>query len=213
MRSVDRGAGLSGPAELGADAAADPPDALPPDGPGPTTGPTWPLDEAEVRCLVAAQRAARRPWVRSAALALSHAGEHAGAWIALGAAAAVIDRARSRLWVGATTRVVVAHAASVVLKRVVRRWRPGDPRVQVLVATPSRWSFPSSHATSTTTAALTFAGLLRSRAPLVVVPAMAASRAVLGVHYPSDVLAGVALGRLVAGVRRPGRPHAAPAGG
>jgi membrane-associated phospholipid phosphatase len=159
----------------------------------------WPLDAAEVRCLVAAQRAARHPWLRSAALGLSHAGEHAGAWIALGVTAAVVDRDRSRLWVRATTRVVAAHAASVVLKRVVRRWRPGDPRVRVLVGTPSRWSFPSSHATSTTTAALGFGRLLGSRAPLAVVPAMAASRAVLGVHYPSDVLAGVALGALVAG--------------
>ncbi len=162
----------------------------------------WPLDAAEVRCLVAAQGAARRPWLRSTARGLSHAGEHAGAWIALGATAAMVDRERSRLWVRATTRVVAAHAASVVLKRVVRRWRPGDPRVQVLVGTPSRWSFPSSHATSTTTAALVFGRLLGSRAPLAVAPAMAASRAVLGVHYPSDVLAGVALGALVAG---PGR--------
>lgn len=38
----------------------------------------------------------------------------------------------------------------------------------------------------------------RSRLPLVVVPAMALSRLVLGVHYPSDVLAGAAVGAVVA---------------
>ncbi len=158
-----------------------------------------PVLDAEVRCLAAVQRAARLPAVRAAALTLSHAGEHAGAWIVLGATGAVLDRSRSRLWWEATTRVVAAHAASVVLKRVVRRRRPDDPRVRVLVGTPSRWSFPSSHATSTTTAAVTFGRLVGSRVPLALVPAMAASRAVLGVHYPSDVLAGVVLGRVVAG--------------
>ena len=155
---------------------------------------------------MATQRAGQRPWLRSTARALSHAGEHAGAWIALGSAAAVLDRRRSRRWVGATTRVVAAHAASVLLKRVVRRLRPTDPRVQVLVGTPSRWSFPSSHATSTTAAAVAFAEVLGTRAPLVVVPAMATSRALLGVHYPSDVLAGVVLGAaagLVPTSRRP----------
>lgn len=164
---------------------------------------TWALDRAEVPLLAATQRAGRQPWLRSCARGLSHAGEHAGAWIALGCTAAVLDRARSREWVEATTRVVAAHAASVVLKRVVRRTRPTDPRVQVLVGTPSRFSFPSSHATSTTTAAVTYGALLGTRAPLALVPAMAASRALLGVHYPSDVLAGVALGAVAARVPAP----------
>jgi membrane-associated phospholipid phosphatase len=173
---------------------------------------TWPLDDLEVRGLAATQRAARRPGIRAAAVALSRAGEHAGAWIALGATAAVVDRARSRLWARATTRVVVAHAASVVLKRVVRRRRPDDPRLRVLAGTPSRWSFPSSHATSTTTAAVTFGRLLGTRVPLALVPAMVASRAVLGVHYPSDLVAGVVLGRLVAGSPGPDRTAAPSAG-
>ena len=74
--------------------------------------------------------------------------------------------------------------------------RPTHPRVQVLVGTPSRLSFPSAHATSTTAAALLFGALLRRRLVGVLVPPMAVSRLVLGVHYPTDVLGGWMLGFL-----------------
>jgi membrane-associated phospholipid phosphatase len=83
---------------------------------------------------------------------------------------------------------------SIVVKRVVRRHRPSDPRVQVHVATPSDWSFPSSHAASTTAAAVAYSRLLGRRYPLFSIPVMMTSRVILGVHYPSDVLAGSLIG-------------------
>jgi membrane-associated phospholipid phosphatase len=75
----------------------------------------------------------------------------------------------------------------------------------VRVGTPSKLSFPSAHATSTTAAAVLLGGLLpvgAVRAAAVLVPPMAVSRLVLGVHYPSDVLAGAALGAAVAAATR-----------
>ena len=90
--------------------------------------------------------------------------------------------------------MVGAHGLSIVVKRVVRRRRPSDPRIQVLVSTPGDLSFPSSHAASTTAAAVAYSRLLGRRYPLVSIPVMMTSRAVLGVHYPSDVLAGSLLG-------------------
>jgi len=83
-------------------------------------------------------------------------------------------------------------------KRVVRRHRPSDPRLQVHVATPSDWSFPSSHATSTTAAAVAYSRLLGRRYPLLLIPVMLTSRVALGVHYPSDVLAGSLVGAALA---------------
>ena len=125
-------------------------------------------------------------------------GEHAAGWLAVGLLGALVDRRRRRDWVTATAGVAVAHGASIAVKRVVRRPRPADPRVQVLVGTPSRLSFPSAHATSTTAAAVLFGGLLGRRLAPVLVPPMALSRLVLGVHYPSDVAAGALLGAGVA---------------
>jgi membrane-associated phospholipid phosphatase len=96
---------------------------------------------------------------------------------------------------------LVAHAAAVLIKRLVRRKRPHHPAVAVNVGTPSQLSFPSAHATSTTAAAILVgraAGLPPGTVAAVLVPPMALSRIVLGVHYPTDVAFGVALGAAVA---------------
>jgi membrane-associated phospholipid phosphatase len=157
---------------------------------------------AETRALGALQRRLGCTGVVCAARGLSLFGEHAGGWLALGLLGAAVDRPRRRDWLTAVGGVAAAHGASIVVKRVVRRPRPNDPSVAVLVGTPSRLSFPSSHASSTTAAAVLFARLLGRRAPRALVPAvvspMLLSRLVLGVHFPSDVLAGSALGAAAA---------------
>ncbi|WP_312979071.1 phosphatase PAP2 family protein [Corynebacterium sp.] len=135
--------------------------------------------------------------VLGAARGLSHFGEHALGWFALAGTGAVVSTAGGRTaapWVELGVSAFTAHAASVVLKRIVRRRRPSDPRIRVGVGTPSRLSFPSSHATSTAAALTALSRITGSRLPLAGVPVMMASRLVLGVHYPTDVLAGVALG-------------------
>lgn len=150
----------------------------------------------ETQLLVRLQRATACPATLPSARGLSHAGEHAAAWLATAAVGAAVDRGRRRDWTRAGAAVLTAHALSVVIKRVARRIRPVHPDVAVHVATPSRWSFPSSHATSTTAAAIVFAPLLGSWTALLP-PAMAWSRMALGVHYPTDVLSGTALGAAV----------------
>lgn len=154
----------------------------------------------EVAALVAVQSAlAGQPGVLATARAMSHFGEHALGWLALSAAGALAAPQRRRAFALAGAGTLAAHAAAVVIKRVVRRRRPHDPAIAVNVGTPSALSFPSAHATSTTAAAILLgraAGL--PLLPAVLVPPMALSRMVLGVHYPSDVLAGAAVGAAVA---------------
>ncbi len=98
--------------------------------------------------------------------------------------------------------VVTQSALVTLLKLAVGRARPCDALgwcVPLGVASPGGWSFPSGHAAG----AFTFAAFISLRAPRWAAPAIvwaaltAWSRCVVGVHYPSDVLAGALLGSAV----------------
>ena len=95
---------------------------------------------------------------------------------------------------------MVALTLYKVLKRWTRRPRPfaADLRIHAWVAPLDEYSFPSGHtlhAVSFTVVALAYYPWL---APLLLpfTAGVALSRVVLGLHYPSDVLAatGIALG-------------------
>ena len=132
---------------------------------------------------------------------LSHFGEHALGWLALGAAGWATGRRREE-WAAGMAGVVAAHAAGVVVKRVVRRVRPALEDVPALVGTPSRLSFPSAHSCSTAAAAVGFGPMLGRPPMAAVTGVMLVSRVLLGVHYPSDVVSGAVLGSGVAAVAR-----------
>ena len=76
---------------------------------------------------------AGRPGVLPAARGRSHLGEHSLGWLIIGALAAVIVPARRREWLTMVVGTFAAHAAAVLIKRVVRRRRPDHPAVAVHV--------------------------------------------------------------------------------
>jgi len=152
----------------------------------------------EIAALVGVQSALGVPEVVGVARGMSHFGEHAAGWIGLSLLGAVVAGRRRRDWLLVGVGAVAAHGAAIIIKLAVRRRRPHHPDITVNVGTPSSLSFPSAHATSSTAAAMLLCRATRSPLPLAAVPLMALSRLVLGVHYPTDVLAGMAVGAAVA---------------
>jgi membrane-associated phospholipid phosphatase len=166
-----------------------------------TAVPSAPLTRLDEAVLRGTRRALGGTAAVPLARGLSLFGDHALGWVALGAFGAVAGR-RRRDWWSAVAGTLAAHAAGVVLKRLVRRPRPDLRDVPALVGTPSRLSFPSAHSCSTAAAAVGFGPLLGRPAMAGVTGLMLVSRVLLGVHYPSDVVSGAALGATLASVVR-----------
>lgn len=130
-------------------------------------------------------------------------------WLLAGAVlAARGDNDSHRVLVAAAVTAGLANIVVVLLKGRVRRPRPCDfakPRhfdVAPLICVPSdRYSFPSGHSLNAFALALVLAlGFPPIAVPVFLVAAsVAASRVVLGLHFPSDVLAGSAMGALIGG--------------
>jgi membrane-associated phospholipid phosphatase len=151
------------------------------------------LDERLLR--IARTRGHGDPRVQRAVARFSQLGEHGGVWLAIGAVGWALDRPRAAQWSRAVGTVAATYALNTAVKLAVRRRRPELPGLPALAGTPTQLSFPSAHAATSFAAAGLYA---RLGLPAPVLYALAVklslSRLYLGVHYPSDVLAGAALG-------------------
>jgi undecaprenyl-diphosphatase len=130
-----------------------------------------------------------------------------GSLYASGAAAAsLLATGRGRTAVRAFSATCATWALLQGMKKVVDRPRPIDLEehgARQLVARPNGMSWPSSHPAVLTTFTRVAARDLEfgaaSRGALTALDAtVATSRVYLGVHYPSDVLSGLLIGRAVA---------------
>ncbi|MYR01198.1 phosphatase PAP2 family protein, partial [Streptomyces sp. SID6139] len=149
------------------------------------------------------ERAARWNWPGAERVLprLSRSANHGVLWaaVAAGVAATRTPRARRAALRGMASLAVASATVNTLGKRSVRRARPlldPVPRGRRLRRQPVTTSFPSGHAASA--AAFAVGVALESPAwGAAVAPlafSVAASRVYTGVHFPSDVLAGAALG-------------------
>jgi membrane-associated phospholipid phosphatase len=130
----------------------------------------------------------------------SRLGEHAVVWLALGAAGMAVDSSRRGRWRGATLKVLRTYAVNTAVKQVVRRHRPQLAGLPALTSTPTNLSFPSAHSATSFAGARAYTQLGLPAGPLYALAlSLALSRLYLGVHYPSDVLAGALLGTALVG--------------
>ncbi len=168
-----------------------------------------PIVDADRAILVLLRTRGHRPAVERTIVAYSRLGEHGGCWLALGGAGAVIERDpdRRRRWRRGVRIVAAAYVLNQAVKLAVRRRRPELPELPPLTPTVSRLSFPSAHATTSFAAARAFKGLVPAGILYAAAAAFGLSRPYLGVHYPTDVLAGAVLGTVVADLW-PRGPHA-----
>ncbi len=120
-------------------------------------------------------------------------------WVAIAFVGVALGRARGKGICQLFMAMLVAFLVNdVALKPLVHRPRPfqQDARVHVIGPAPRDYSFPSGHAAATFAAAV---GLSRAWpggtvAWFLLAALVSYSRLYLGVHYPSDVVAGALVG-------------------
>jgi undecaprenyl-diphosphatase len=128
-----------------------------------------------------------------------------GGWALVALVPFAVRRATRAVTAWLFAAIVAQSALVSLLKALIGRERPCDALgwcAPLAVASPGGASFPSGHAAGS----FAFAAFVAVRAPRWAAPAflwaalVACSRCVLGVHYPSDVVAGALLGAAVGAI-------------
>jgi undecaprenyl-diphosphatase len=138
--------------------------------------------------------------------ALGTAGEWGAVWAAIGITGAAVDPQRRRRWLIAAAAAPAAVGVNYAVKVAVGRGRPVIEGHPPLARAPSKLSFPSAHATSSLAGATALSRVAPGSRPSLysLAAGICLSRPYLGMHYPSDVIAGAllgaVLGRLVPGI-------------
>lgn len=162
------------------------------------------FDNHEIKLCLRVNRLSHARGVRPVFTAISKAGD-GGCWIFLAVVCLLSGREEAPLFVA---RALAAAVAGIALYRLLKnrlvRERPYVTNAGIICGTAplDRYSFPSGHTLHAVSFAILFTAFDAWLAFIVVPLALliAVSRVVLGLHYPSDVIAGAVIGSALAAI-------------
>ncbi|HSK51073.1 MAG TPA: phosphatase PAP2 family protein [Solirubrobacterales bacterium] len=153
------------------------------------------MQELDLKLLRAMRTRGHTPALEGAAKALGKAGNNGLVWLLLGLVLAVIDPDHRQSWLICAALGPIAIGINYGIKLLVKRPRPKLEGLPPLGGAPSSLSFPSAHAFSSFAVATAMFRVDPATAGTFAVAfALSLGRPYLGMHYPSDVLAGAFLG-------------------
>lgn len=140
------------------------------------------------------------PIIDNIMISATKLGDNGFIWIITGFIFVLIPRTRKTGAILFSVLFLNFLLNDIYLKNLIARPRPfvSFPQLQLMIAAPSSFSFPSGHASSAFASAYVLSGEFRKYSyPIYIFASIVAfSRIYLGVHYISDIAAGCLMGTI-----------------
>lgn len=159
------------------------------------------IQNADISILLYIQEHIRKEWMNGFWRVITFLGEGGWFWILLAIILLIGKKTRRAGAAAALALIIGTLIANVCLKNMVARVRPYDTYSALipLISKQKDWSFPSGHTCASFASAFVYIRLLPKKygiLTMILACLIAFSRLYLGVHYPTDVLAGIVIGWL-----------------
>lgn len=159
------------------------------------------IQQLDQSVLLFIQESIRADWLDTIMLFITRLGDAGFIWIVLGLVMLFSKKTRRGGVIMLICLAVAFLLNDFVLKPLVARPRPYETVPELLsLLRETSYSFPSGHSNASFAGAAALAMVFGRRGAWTFIPAalIALSRCYVGVHYPTDILAGAAFGSLVA---------------
>ena len=159
------------------------------------------LIQIDSNILIFVQEHIRQPFLTPFVIIITNLGDSGIVWIVISVLLIVMNKTRKVGAMCLTSLLCSFIISNLLLKNLFARVRAFDiiTGLEVLIARPLDYSFPSGHTASSFAAAFIIYRNLPKRfgiPAMILAILISMSRLYLGVHYPSDILFGVIMGIL-----------------